>query len=39
MEIWECRNVEYTNILIYQHTQPLLWGGVMYLKTTVLTFR
>ena len=31
--------MEYINILIYQYTQPLLWGGVMYLKTAVLTFR
>ena len=36
MEIWEYKNVEYTNILTYQHTQPLLWGGVIYLKTAVL---
>ena len=29
-------------VLIYQHTnvpKPLLWRGVIYLKTAVLTFR
>ena len=31
--------MKYTDILMYQHTQPLLWGGVIYLKTTILTFR
>ena len=36
MEMWKYRNVECTNILIYQHTQPLLWGGVMYLNTQSL---
>ena len=34
IETWE-----YTNVLTYQHTQPLLWGGVIYLKTAVFTFR
>ena len=30
MGTWEY--MRHTNILIYQHTQPLLWGGVMYLS-------
>ena len=34
MGMWEC-----INILTYQYTQPLLQGGVMYLKTAVLTFK
>ena len=37
-------NVIYLKYPTYQytealHTQPLLWGGVIYLKTTVFTFR
>ena len=28
-----------TDVLMYQHTEPFTMGGVMYLKTTVLTFR
>ena len=27
------------NVTTYRRTEPLLWGGVMYLKTAVLTFR
>ena len=29
-------HTQYTNILIYRHTQPLLWGGVIYLSTQFL---
>jgi hypothetical protein len=39
IKTWERRNMEYTDVLTYQCTQPLLWGGVMYLKTAVFTFR
>ena len=28
--MWEY--TQYTNVLIYQRTQLLLWGGVMYLS-------
>ena len=32
--MWEY--TQYTNIPIYQRTQPLLWGGVIYLSTQSL---
>ena len=34
MGMWEY--MRRTNILMYQRTQPLLWGGVMYLSTQSL---
>ena len=34
MGMWEY--TQYTNILTYRRTQPLLWGGVMYLSTQSL---
>ena len=41
LRIWEYKNaeVQYTNILIYQHTEPFTMGGVIYLKTIVFTFK
>ena len=30
------RNATYSTSTIYQHTKPLLWGGVMYLSTQSL---
>ena len=37
----EYRNMgaQYTDIPMYQYTKPFTMGGVIYLKTTVLTFR
>ena len=32
--MWE--HIQHTNVLIYRRTQPLLWGGVIYLSTQSL---
>ena len=34
MGTWE--HTQYTNIPTYRRTQPLLWGGVIYLSTQSL---
>ena len=32
LSIWKHGNVGMRDVLIYRHTQPLLWGGVIYLS-------